>query len=171
MNTKIADHENYLLFNRQNLKSYLITLGILFGIIGLYYLSCFLFLAFFGLSIFSKFFNPFPIMGMPSYFRPFSIFQQGIDIWPFYGIFAFPSLMECLIFMVILIGFIIILKVIQKKKSNFFKILSSNKLWNSSHHCFEHDKGMESWSGVHVIVLFMERCTPDLKYFRIYQKL
>ncbi|MHA1724210.1 MAG: hypothetical protein ACTSXH_05135, partial [Promethearchaeota archaeon] len=51
------------------------------------------------------------------------IFQQGIDIWPFYGIFAFPSLMECLIFMVILIGFIIILKVIQKKNLIFSKFL------------------------------------------------
>jgi len=121
-----------LLFNRQHLKSYLIALGILFGIIGLYYLSCFLLLIFFGPTIFSEFFNPFspiPLMGMPPFFRsfqigfPFSIFQEGFVIWPFWSTFALPSLLECLIFMIILIGFMLILKILQKKR-----LISSNIL-------------------------------------------
>lgn len=95
------------IFSSNNIKSFIYTMFILFGIIGAYYLI---------LSLVSPMWGPMvdgpPAGGNhpPGGSQNSPLEGNGINIWPFWGTFSLPSVSELLLFAIIILGFLIIIQ-------------------------------------------------------------
>ncbi len=106
-------------FSRNNIKSFIYTMFILFGIIGAYYLI---------LSLVSLMRGPMaggphpegnPLPG-GSQISPLE--GNGINIWPFWGTFSLPSVSELLLFVIIILGFVIVIQYYYRSKPRSLNI-------------------------------------------------
>ncbi|MFX1567536.1 MAG: hypothetical protein ACFFCV_04120 [Promethearchaeota archaeon] len=106
-NDSHKQNENLIIFSRSNIKSFIYTLFILLGIIGLYYLI---------VSLTSITRGPMtgdlPPEGMPlpgvSQISPLN--GSGINIWPFWGSFSLPTISEVVLFAIIFLSFLIVIQ-------------------------------------------------------------
>ena len=106
---------NHFIFSRNNVKSFIYTMLILFGIIGAYYLIVSLVTPMQG-----------PITGgpppegglAPGISQTSPLGGSGINIWPFWGSFSLPTLSELLLFAIIILGFVIVIQYYYGKKPN-----------------------------------------------------
>ncbi|MHA1670269.1 MAG: hypothetical protein ACTSV5_06775 [Promethearchaeota archaeon] len=111
------------IFSRNNIKSFIYTAIILFGIIGAYYLI---------LTIVSLMWTP-PAINFPNEGKPppggtqiFPPEGNGINIWPFWGIFTLPSVSKLLLLAIIIVSFVIIIQYYYRSKPkclNIYKIV------------------------------------------------
>ena len=115
----LAIKRNQFIFSRENLKSFIYTTFILFGIIGAYYLI---------ISLIMPMQDPriedaLPEGGPPpGNLQSFPLAGFGINIWPFWGIFHLPSASELLLFAIISLGFVIAVRYFYGKNSRGFNI-------------------------------------------------
>ena len=110
---KLESYRTQFIFSRKNIKSFIYTLFILFGIIAAYY-------------FFESLVNPIqgPIMGgpptegdhPPGDSQVFILGGLGIEIWPFWGTFSLPTISELLTFAIIILGFFIVIQYFYGKK-------------------------------------------------------
>jgi len=107
------------IFSSNNIKSFVYTTFILFGIIGAYYLI---------LSLVSLMWGPMeggpPARGNPppGGSRNSPLEGNGINIWPFWGTFSWPTLSELLLFAIIILGFVIVIQYFYGKKPRSLNI-------------------------------------------------
>jgi len=100
-------------FSRNNIKSFIYTVVILFGIIAAYYLI---------LSLVSAIGGPMaegpPHGGTPPPDGSQNSFPEGngINIWPFWGTFSLPSVSEILLFAIIILGFLLVIQYYYRNK-------------------------------------------------------
>ncbi|MFW9973394.1 MAG: hypothetical protein ACFFDF_24635, partial [Candidatus Odinarchaeota archaeon] len=98
---------NQFIFSRSNIKSFIYTMLILFGIIGAYYLI---------MSLVMPMHGPMTGFPPPGASQPFPFGGKGISIWPFWGTFSLPTLSELLLFTIIILVFVIIIHYYYKSK-------------------------------------------------------
>jgi hypothetical protein len=106
-------NKGLIIFSGKNIKSFIYTMLILFGIIGAYYLI---------ISLVTPMQGPmpegFPPEGNPlpdgSQISPF--LGNGISLWPFWGTFSLPTISELLLFAIIILAFVIVIKYYYGKK-------------------------------------------------------
>lgn len=131
-NPKSGELEEMNIFSKSNLKAFFYTTLGLFGIIGIYYLTLFLVTPIIGLSGGMNMGGTptggaptggpsqgptqegMPHGGMPppgsGTNNTMMNIEMGINIWPFWGTFSVPSVLELMIFAVICLSFIVVVK-------------------------------------------------------------
>jgi len=107
------------IFSSNNIKSFIYTTFILFGIIGAYYLI---------LLLVSPLGGPMAGSSPPGGILPPDSSQSsplegnGITIWPFWGTFSLPSVSELLLFAIIILSFVIVIQYYYRSKPRSLNI-------------------------------------------------